>query len=140
MIFFVLPIILTILVPSGGLIYLCGRLNCSMTYLIFMLYPAIGVFIIYCFFASIVRLFGGWGEWNPCGGFCSCRIASATLQFPFRRIVQSSTLRSTPQKLGGCLAVAGKLALSLPKGRRYRVSLVRRSFSEGGSIELCLNR
>jgi len=71
--------------------------------------------------------------------FCPCRIASATLKFLFCRNVQSSTLRSTPQELGGSLAVASKPALSLPKGRRHRVSLVRRSFSEGGSIELCLN-
>jgi len=38
---------------------------------------------------------------------------------------------------GGCLAVAGTATTSSIK---YRVSLVRRSFSEGGSIELCLNR
>jgi len=56
-IFLVLPIILTILVPLGGLPYLCGRLNLHMGLVIFMLYPATGIFIIYCFFAGIIGLF-----------------------------------------------------------------------------------
>ena len=29
-----------------------------------MIYPVIGVFIIYCFFAGIIRLFGGWRKHN----------------------------------------------------------------------------
>ena len=51
-IFLVLPIILTILIPLGGLPYLCGRLNFHMGLVLFMIYPVmiypvIGVFIIY---------------------------------------------------------------------------------------------
>ena len=48
-IFLVLPIILTILFPLGGLPYLCGRLSFHMGLVVFMIYPVIGVFIIYCY-------------------------------------------------------------------------------------------
>ena len=58
-VFVALPIVCILLIPLGGLAYLCGRLNCSLT-LICMLFPAIGVFIIYCFVAGIRRLSGGW--------------------------------------------------------------------------------
>ena len=58
--FLVLPIIFTILVPLQGLPYLCGRLNYHMGLVICMLYPAIGIFIICCFFAGIVRLLANW--------------------------------------------------------------------------------
>ena len=58
-IFFVLPIILTILVPLGGLPYLCGRLSRHLLLDICIFYPASGIFIIFCFFASIVRLISG---------------------------------------------------------------------------------
>ena len=63
-IFIVLPIILTILVPLGGIFYLCGRLNYHIGLVDCMLYPAIGVFIIYCFFAGIIRLFISWKKYN----------------------------------------------------------------------------
>ena len=55
LIFIVLPIILIILVPFGGLPYLWGRLNFHIFGLC-MIYPVIGVFIIYCFFAGIIGL------------------------------------------------------------------------------------
>ncbi len=61
-IFIVLPIILTILIPLRGLDYLCGRFSpyaITLAY-VSILYLVIGSFIIYCFFAGIVRLFGGW--------------------------------------------------------------------------------
>jgi len=58
-IFFVLPIILIILVPLGGIFYLCGRMSWHIGMVFFMFNLPAGVFIIYCFFASI-RLFGGW--------------------------------------------------------------------------------
>ena len=59
-IFLVLPIILTMLVPLGGIFYLYGRLSWHIGMVVFMFYLPAYVFIIYCFFASIVRLFGGW--------------------------------------------------------------------------------
>ena len=58
-IFLVLPIICTILFPLGGIFYIYGRLSWHIGLVLFVLYPAAG-FIIYCFFASIVRLIGGW--------------------------------------------------------------------------------
>lgn len=60
---FVLLIILTIFVPLGGIHYLCGRLNFHIGLVICVLYPAIGVFMIYCF-AGIVRLFSDWRKHN----------------------------------------------------------------------------
>ena len=51
-IFLVLPIILTILVHLGGLPYLCGRLNYSLT-VVCMLYPIVNGFIIYCFVIGV---------------------------------------------------------------------------------------
>lgn len=54
-IFIVLPIILIILVPLGGLFYLCGRLSLHIGLIPCMIYPAIGVFIIYCFIAGVLR-------------------------------------------------------------------------------------
>lgn len=62
-VFIVLPIILTILVPLGGIFYLCGRLNYHIGLVDCMLYPAISVFIIYCFFAGIIRLFISWKKY-----------------------------------------------------------------------------
>jgi len=56
LIFIVLPVICIILVPLGGIPYLCGRLSFHMGLVVCMVYPAIGVFIIYCFIASILRL------------------------------------------------------------------------------------
>jgi len=61
-IFFLLPIILIILFPLGGLFYLWGRFSpyAMSLALICMLYPVIIIFIIYCFFFGIVKLRGGW--------------------------------------------------------------------------------
>jgi len=59
-IFLVLPVICIILVPLQGLPYLCGRLNYHVGLVICMLYPAIGIFIICCLFAGIVRLLANW--------------------------------------------------------------------------------
>jgi hypothetical protein len=60
-IFFVLPSILIILVPLGGDFYLCGRFSPYLTFfIVWMLYPPIGVFIIICFFAGFVRLLVNW--------------------------------------------------------------------------------
>jgi hypothetical protein len=57
-VFIVLPIILTILFPMGGLPYLCGRYSpYAITLAHFcILYPVIGVFIIYCFVRGFARL------------------------------------------------------------------------------------
>ena len=64
LIFIVLPIILIILVPLGGLPYLCGRLNIHMVLVVLMAYPAIGFFIIFCFFAGIIGLLRDFGKQN----------------------------------------------------------------------------
>ena len=57
----VVPTVCIFLVPCGGLFYLCGGLS---PYLIYFLvcptYPMIGLFIIYCLVAGIVRLFRDW--------------------------------------------------------------------------------
>jgi hypothetical protein len=61
MIFLVLPTICIFLVPFGGLFYLCGRFRpCLIYFMVCPLYPILGIFIIYCFIASIVRLFRCW--------------------------------------------------------------------------------
>jgi len=61
LIFFVLPIVFTILFPLGGLFYLCGRFYPDLIFLsACMLYPMVGGFIIFCFFAVIVRCFRNW--------------------------------------------------------------------------------
>jgi hypothetical protein len=62
LIFIVLPIMLMILYPVGGLDYLCGRFSLYVIILVYvsMLYLAIVCFIIFCFFTSIVRLFRDW--------------------------------------------------------------------------------
>ena len=59
MIFLILPIILTILVPLGGLPYLCGRFSPYAITLahVCLLYPVMNGFIIYCFVIGIVRLY-----------------------------------------------------------------------------------
>jgi hypothetical protein len=66
-IFLVLPIILTVLIPLGGLPYLCGRFNFHLALAVLLLYPVTGVFIIYCFFVSTVRLFRDWKKVNKLG-------------------------------------------------------------------------
>jgi len=63
-IFIVLPMICIVFVPLGGLFYLCGRLNYHIGMVVFMAYPVIGVFIIYCFIAGILRLLRYLGKRN----------------------------------------------------------------------------
>ena len=55
----VLPVVLTILFPVGGLFYLCGRFRPYTLTLwdVSLLYLAVVVFMVYCFFSGIVRLF-----------------------------------------------------------------------------------
>jgi len=60
MVFIVLSILCVVLGPLGGLMYLSGRFSPSLTGYAFMLYPVTGIFIVYCFFSSIVRLFKDW--------------------------------------------------------------------------------
>jgi uncharacterized integral membrane protein len=59
-IFIILPIILTVLIPLRGLPYLCGRLNYHLTLICLFFYPIVFGFIIYCFFVGTVRLFRDW--------------------------------------------------------------------------------
>lgn len=66
LIFIVLPIIFTVLIPLRVLDYLCGRFSpyeITLAYVI-MFYPIIGSFIIFCFFTNIVRLFKGWKKYS----------------------------------------------------------------------------
>lgn len=60
----VLPIVLTILLPGGGIFYLCGRFSPGPISLVHvcMLYPVVFVFMFWCFFAGIVRLSGRKGK------------------------------------------------------------------------------
>ena len=68
LIFLVLPIILTIFVPCGGIAYLCGRLNYHLA-LLCVFYPIVFGFIIYCFFIGTVRLFRDWKKVHKHGKF-----------------------------------------------------------------------
>ena len=63
-IFFVLPVVFTILFPGGGIFYLCGRFSPGPITLMHvnMLYLAAIVFIIYCFFLGVVKLSGRTGK------------------------------------------------------------------------------
>ena len=63
-IFFVLPVVLTILFPGGGIFYLCGRFSPGpLTVMhVSMFYLAAIVFIFYCFFLGIVKLSGRRGK------------------------------------------------------------------------------
>jgi hypothetical protein len=58
-IFLVIPVVLTVFVPCGGIAYLCGRLNCHLG-VICVFYPIVFGFIIYCFFVGALRLFRDW--------------------------------------------------------------------------------
>jgi hypothetical protein len=60
--FLLMPLVLIVLVPWGRLPYLCGRLNFPLLVGMFMFYPATVVFMVCCFFASLMRLFVGWGR------------------------------------------------------------------------------
>lgn len=59
-VFLVLPVFCIFLIPLGGLLYLFGRLSFHPLLAIWFLYPAFGVFMIYCFVAGVWRLFSGW--------------------------------------------------------------------------------
>jgi hypothetical protein len=63
LIFVVLPIVLTILFPLGGIFYLYGRTSWHMG-LLFLIYPLIGFFIIFCFIAGIIGLLRDLGKQN----------------------------------------------------------------------------
>jgi hypothetical protein len=57
----VVPTLCVFLVSFGGLFYLCGRFSpYSICFMVCPIYPVLGIFIIYCFIADIVRLFRGW--------------------------------------------------------------------------------
>lgn len=57
----VLPLVLTVFVPSQVILYMYGRLNWHPG-LLLLLHLAAVVFIVCCFFVSMVRLFIGWGK------------------------------------------------------------------------------
>jgi hypothetical protein len=61
---FVLPVILTILFPGGGIFYLFGRFSPSAGSFghVCMLYPVVGVFILWCFFTGIGKSSGRSGK------------------------------------------------------------------------------
>jgi hypothetical protein len=59
----VLPLVLTVFVASGAILYVYGRLNWHPGLLLMFHLAAIG-FIVCCFVVSIVRLFIGWGKHN----------------------------------------------------------------------------
>ncbi|MGD8501624.1 MAG: hypothetical protein PVJ86_13310 [Phycisphaerales bacterium] len=60
-VFFVLPIMFTIFGRTAGYEYLRSNYSSlSSSFMTLMVYPAIGVFIIYCFFANVVRLLVSW--------------------------------------------------------------------------------
>lgn len=60
----ILPLALIFLVPLGGLLYLCGRLGLHIGLVMCMLYPAVGLFIVFCFVASAARLLVGWRKFT----------------------------------------------------------------------------
>ena len=64
MVRFVLPVVLTILFPGGGIYYLCGRFSPVVLSFgnICMLYPIVVVFMFWRFFRGIVRLFDRRGK------------------------------------------------------------------------------
>lgn len=64
-IFLILPMTLTLLIPTGVLLYLYGRLSWHPGLSIIGYYPA-GIFMIVCFFMGIVRLLQEWrrSNWN----------------------------------------------------------------------------
>ena len=55
---FVLPVVLTILFPGGGIYYLCGRFSPNVLSFanICMVYPVVVIFIFWCLFTGIVKL------------------------------------------------------------------------------------
>jgi len=61
-VFFFLPITLTILFPGGGIFYLCGRFHPSILLYVYLLYLVVLVFIFYCLFLGVVKLSGRRGK------------------------------------------------------------------------------
>jgi hypothetical protein len=62
----VLPVVLTILFPVGGLFYLCGRFSPNVFSFvnICMAYPLVVVFMFWCFFTGILKLSGRNGKYT----------------------------------------------------------------------------
>lgn len=60
LIFLVLPVLCILLFPLGGLLYLLGRLSFQTFFSVLTIYPATGVFMVYCFVAGVWRLVSGW--------------------------------------------------------------------------------
>lgn len=62
----VLPFVLTILFPVGGVYYLCGRFSPRVFSFanICMVYPVVIIFIFWCFFSGIVKLTGRRGKYT----------------------------------------------------------------------------
>lgn len=71
MIFIILPIILTVLLPLGGLPYLCGRFSPYAISLAHVcgLYLGTICFIIFCFVVGVGKLFGVWNKRSKSGKF-----------------------------------------------------------------------
>lgn len=59
-VFFVLPVLCILLFPLGGLFYLLGRLSFQTFCFVLTIYPATGIFMVFCFFAGVWRLVSGW--------------------------------------------------------------------------------
>ena len=56
-------VLLFLLLPCGGLFYLFGRYSPYLKISMIIIFPVIGVFILVCLLASIVRLFCGWKKY-----------------------------------------------------------------------------
>jgi len=59
-VFVILLLMLILLVPLGGLLYLCGRLSFHASLAICVLYPVAGIVTIFCLIAGMVRLTRDW--------------------------------------------------------------------------------
>jgi uncharacterized integral membrane protein len=81
LVFLVLPVLCIIFVPLGGLPYLFGRLSWPLPTAVCMLYPAFGLFMIYCFLASIVRLMTAWKKYDWKGKFINITEVSVPIVF-----------------------------------------------------------
>ncbi len=85
LIFIVLPIILTVLFPLGGLPYLCGRFSPYAITLahVYVLYLGTICFIIFCFVVGVGKLFGVWNKRSKSGKF----FISAQMMIPLGFLV-----------------------------------------------------
>lgn len=61
-VFVILPLVLTILFPLGGIFYLCGRFSPYAVSLFYvcMLYPVVGLFVGFCLFRGATKLRRVW--------------------------------------------------------------------------------